>query len=167
MSDKKYIRLSTDIFSSICRFVHSSDYFPTTDRRLGLSARVGYHPDYKRVMVEIEEERPSFVSTTRGEYIETEEANAKLMQKALELADYCQEVAKELLEHAERLREVSKKGEIVNLSQLESIARDESKERRTEPSHEESRAYAKSKSHARGRSTDTPSLSDANLDLFT
>lgn len=167
MSDKKYIRLPIDLFSSISRFIHSSDYFPTLDRRIGLSARIGYHPDYKRVMVEIEEERPSFVSTTRGEYIDIEEANAKLMQRASELADYCQEVAKELLEHAERLREVSKKGEIVNPSQLESIARDESKGGKIETNHEESRAHARSKSHTRVRPTDNPSLLDANLDLFT
>lgn len=171
MSDKKYIRLPTDLFSSISRFVHSSDYFPSSDRRLGLSARIGYHPDYKRVMVEIEEERPSFVSTTRGEYVEVGEVNAKLAQTASELADYCQEVAKELLEHAERLREIGKRGEIVNLAHLESIARDESrgesKGGRIEPNHEESRVHAKSKTHARVRPTDTPSLSDANLDLFT
>lgn len=171
MSDKKYIRLPTDLFSSISRFVHSSDYFPTLDRRIGLSARMGYHPDYKRVMAEIEEERPSFVSTTRGEYVEVEEVNEKLAQRALELADYCQEVAKELLEHAERLREIGKRGEIVNTAHLESIARDESRDEskggRIETNHEESRAPVKSKAHARVRPVDPPLLSDANLDLFT
>lgn len=166
MSDKKYIRLPTDLFSSISRFVHSSDYFPTLDRRIGLSARIGYHPDYKRVMVEIEEERPSFVSTNRGEYVEIDEANEKLSQVALELADYCQEVAKELMEHAERLKEVGRRGEIIKQSQIEAIARDENgAERRVHT--EESRAPVKSKAHAGVRPIETPPLLDANLDLFT
>lgn len=166
MSDKKYIRLPTELFSSISRFIHSSDYFPTVDRRIGLSARIGYHPDYKRVVIEIEEERPSFVSTTRGEYVDIDEANEKLSQVALELADYCQEVAKELVEHAERLREVSRRGEIIKQSQIEAIARDESAGARV--SHaEESCAPVKSKSHARVRPIETPPLLDANLDLFT
>lgn len=165
--DKKYIRLPTELFSSISHFVHSSDYFPGSDRRLGLSARIGYHPDYKRVMVEIEEERPSYVSTTRGEYVEVGEANEKLIQTAGELADYCQEVARELLEHANRLREIGKRGEIVNPSQLELIVRDESKGERIETNHGESRAHVRSKSHARVDRIEPPALSDANLDLFT
>lgn len=165
MSDKKYIRLPTDLFSSISRFIHSSDYFPTLDRRIGLSARIGYHPDYKRIMVEIEEERPSFVSTTRGEYVEIEEANEKLSQVAGELADYCQEVAKELIEHAERLREVNRRGEIIKQSQIEAIAREESAGVRVHT--EESRAPVKSNSHARVGPIETPPLLDANLDLFT
>lgn len=178
MSDKKYIRLPTELFSSIERFVHSSDYFPTSDRRLGLSARIGYHPDYKRIMVEIEEERPSFLSTTRGEYVEVEEANVKLAQTALELAEYCREVAKELLEHAERLREIGKREEIVKSSHLESITQNESKGRRAENSSEESRTQArtqahthvhtraKSNAHARTGHREAELVSDANLDLF-
>lgn len=164
MSDKKYIRLPTDLFSSISRFIHSSDYFPALDRRIGLSARIGYHPDYKRTMVEIEEERPSFVSTTRGEYVEIDEANEKLAQVALELADYCQEVAKELLEHAERLTEISRRDEIIKKSQIEAIARDESG---GESHIEESRAPVKSKAHARANRIEPTPLSSANLDLFT
>lgn len=174
----KYIRLPTELFSSISRFIHSSDYFPTTDRRLGLSARIGYHPDYKRVMVEIEEERPSFISTTRGEYVEVEEANVKIAQTSSELAEYCQEVAKELLEHAERLREIGKREEIVKSSHLESIARDESRGRRIENFSEESRAQAHTQArthvHTRAKSNtcartghrETELVSDANLDLF-
>lgn len=168
MSDKKYIRLPTDLFSSISRFIHSSDYFPTLDRRIGLSARIGYHPDYKRTMIEIEEERPSFVSTTRGEYVDIDEANEKLSQVALELADYCHEVANELLEHAERLREVSRREEVIKQSQIEAIARDGRDENRGERSThtEESRAPAKSKSYAKVSRIE-PALLDANLDLFT
>lgn len=175
MSDKKYIRLPTDLFSSIERFIHSSDYFPTSDRRLGLSACIGYHPDYKRVMVEIEEERPSFLSTTRGEYVEVEEANVKIAQTASELASYCQEVARELLEHAERLREIGRREEVVKSSHLESVAQNETRGRRVENFSEESRAQAhtqaytreKSNTRARVEHRETELVSDANLDLFT
>lgn len=103
----KYIRLPHDLYTSSSRFINSSDYFPSHDRNLGITVRAGYHPHHNRVMVEIDEERPSFVSTSRGEYVSVDQAEDKIRERMVELADYCQKVAEELLEHSRRLRQES------------------------------------------------------------
>lgn len=117
--EPKYIRLPQEIASFISRFENSSDYFPSHDRRIGLSIRAGYHPDYQQTMVEICEERPSFVSTTNGEYTTPSEADENIRSRARNLASYCEIIAQELLEHKERLLKIANtQGDILDLSDL-------------------------------------------------
>lgn len=148
MSDSKYVRLPTDIYSSISRFINSSDYFPTHDRRIGISVRSGYHPEYKQVMIEISEERPSFVSTNRGEYIEIdEETDDKIREKLIELSDYCLKVSDELREHSERLREEAKRETVIDKEKIRELENRESATD-TYSTEEESRAHTRTHTHA-------------------
>lgn len=165
--EPKYIRLPSTLFTSVEPFINSSDYFPSHDRRIGITIRAGYHPDYRRVMVEIDEERPSFVATSRGEYIDVGESQDKIKQRLDELADYCLTVARELQEHADRLKLASKQVEI-DIESVESISKVENKNR-DKVYVDESRPHAYSKRHAmvspprpasRPKSVSTPLATD-------
>lgn len=145
----KYVRLSTDLISSSERFENSSDLFPSRDRLLGVSARIGYHPDYKRVVVEISEDRPSFVTTNRGEYCDIEESGEKYKLACLELASYAEKVARELMEHSNRLRqEANRQVSMLDVDRLRSLEStlDNSY---TIPDESRTPVHAKSKSHTK------------------
>lgn len=107
MNPNSHPRFTNKLFSSLSQFVNSSDLFPTHDRRIGVTVTCGYHPEHKRVMVEIEEELPSFLSTSCGEYVDPGSAESTLRQKCSQMADTCRRQAKELIEHAERLERLA------------------------------------------------------------
>jgi hypothetical protein len=120
MNKNSHPRFTNTLFSSIEPFRNSSDLFPSHDRRIGISASCGYHPEEKCVMVLIEEERPSFVSTSVGEYVQPNEAEAFLRQSISEIAKSCRRTANELLDHAERLEKLTKQNSpILPLSQID------------------------------------------------
>lgn len=71
-------------------------------------------------MVEVEEEQPSFISTSIGEYVSPDTAELTVRQKCRELADMCRSQAKELMEHAERLeRLATQKLPIIDVSKID------------------------------------------------
>lgn len=103
MNPNSHPRFTNILFTSLSQFTNSSSLFPTHDRRIGLTVSCGYHPEHRCVMVEIEEEQPSFISTSIGEYVSPDTAELTVRQKCRELADMCRSQAKELMEHANRL----------------------------------------------------------------
>lgn len=106
MNPNSHPRFTNTIFTSLSQFINSSSLFPTHDRRIGLTVTCGYHPEHKQVMVLVEEEQPSFISTSMGEYVEPDKAESITRQTCSTLAETCRRQAKELIEHAERLEKL-------------------------------------------------------------
>lgn len=120
MNPNSHPRFTNILFASLSQFTNSSSLFPSHDRRIGLTVSCGYHPEHRRVMVEIEEEQPSFISTSVGEYVEPEKAELTVRQKCSELAEMCRRQAKELMEHAERLEGLAtQKHPLIDVSKLD------------------------------------------------
>jgi hypothetical protein len=120
MNPNSHPRFTNTLFTSVSPFINSSDLFPTHDRRIGLTVSCGYHPEHKRVMVLIEEEQPSFISTSVGEYVNPESAELTIRQTCSQLADSCRRQAKELIEHAERLERLAKQNlPLIDTSKLD------------------------------------------------
>jgi hypothetical protein len=120
MNPNSHPRFTNTLFTSVSPFVNSSDLFPTHDRRIGLTVSCGYHPEHKRVMVLVEEEQPSFLSTSIGEYVNPDSVESTVRQTCSQLADSCRRQAKELIEHAERLERLAKqKQPLIVISKLD------------------------------------------------
>lgn len=111
MNPNSHPRFTNTLFTSLSQFTNSSSLFPTHDRRIGLTVTCGYHPEHKQVMVLVEEEQPSFISTSVGEYVEPGEAEVTVRKTCSTLAETCRRQAKELLEHAERLERLAKQSQ--------------------------------------------------------
>lgn len=107
MNPNSHPKFTNVLFTSISQFVNSSSLFPTHDRRIGLTVTCGYHPEHKRVMVLVEEEQASFLSTSVGEYIEPDKAESVVRRTCSTIAETCRKQAKELIEHAERLERLA------------------------------------------------------------
>lgn len=106
MNPNSHPKFTNTLFASTSQFVNSSNLFPSHDRRIGLTVTCGYHPEAKRVMVLIEDEQPSFISSQTGEYIEPDKAESMVRQKLSSLVETCRRQAKELMEHANRLESI-------------------------------------------------------------
>ena len=119
-NDHSHPRFTNVLFTSVSPFVNSSSLFPTHDRRIGIVVTCGYHPEEKCVMVLLEEEQPSFISTSVGEYFEPEKVEIITRQKCSELAETCRKQAKELMEHANRLQTLAtQKQPLIDISRID------------------------------------------------
>ena len=103
MNPNSHPKFKNTLFVSTSPFVNSSDLFPRSDRQIGLTVSCGYHPEEKHVMVLVEDEQPSFISSQTGEYVEPDKAETLTRQKLSQLVETCRRQAKELTEHANRL----------------------------------------------------------------
>lgn len=102
------------LFSSVEQFTNSSDLYPTHDRQIGIAIGINSSGS-----IQIEEEYPSFLSSTRGEIVDLEDVDDRLREKCKELSSNCRAIAKELITHAKRLEEVAnRKDPIINNEQL-------------------------------------------------
>ena len=120
MNPNSHPRFTNVLFTSISPFVNSSSLFPSHDRRIGLTVTCGYHPEHKRVMVLVEEEQPSFLSTNIGEYIEPNEAESTIRKSCRAVADTCHKQAAELIQHAERLEKLANQNlPIIDVSKID------------------------------------------------
>lgn len=106
MNPNSHPKFTQTLLTSTSQFVNSSNLFPSHDRRIGLTVTCGYHPEAKRVMVLIEDEQPSFISSQTGEYVEPDKAESMVHQKLSQLVETCRRQAKELIEHANRLEKL-------------------------------------------------------------
>ncbi len=106
MNPNSHPKFTNTLFASTSPFVNSSNLFPSHDRRIGLTVTCGYHPEAKRVMVLVEDEQPSFISSQTGEYIEPDKVEGFVRQKLSQLVETCRRQAKELTEHANRLEKL-------------------------------------------------------------
>lgn len=106
MNPNSHPKFTNTLFASTSQFVNSSNLFPSHDRRIGLTVTCGYHPEAKCVMVLIEDEQPSFISSQTGEYVEPDKAESMVRQKLSQLVETCRRQAKELMEHANRLEKL-------------------------------------------------------------
>ncbi len=167
----KYLRLPVSLFTSVEKFINSSEFFPTHDRRIGISIRAGYHPEYHQNMVEIDEERPSFISTNRGEYVTIDLAEEKVKERILELAEYCLKVSEELKEHSNRLIQILEtcsgdNSTILDMEKIREMERNETRDKDSfsqldyvDPIHSSSspsrshRSESRTHPHARASST--------------
>lgn len=107
MNPNSHPKFTNVIFSSLFPFTNSSSLFPTHDRRIGLTISCGYHPEEKQVMVLIEEELPSFISTSCGEYVEPDDCEETVRTSCRKIAQVCRRQAQELVQHAERLEKLA------------------------------------------------------------
>lgn len=120
LNPNSHPRFTNTIFSSLSQFINSSDLFPTHDRRIGLIVTCGYHPEHDRVMVLIEEELPSFISTSCGEYIDPDQCEEETRNSCQKIAESCRRQAQELLQHAERLEKLATKNSpIIDVSKID------------------------------------------------
>lgn len=120
MNPNSHPKFTNTLFSSVSQFVNSSSLFPTHDRRIGLTVTCGYHPEHKRVMVLVEEEQPSFLSTSVGEYIDPDKAESTVRQTCSQVAESCRRQAQELIEHATRLeRLATQKQPIIDVAKVD------------------------------------------------
>lgn len=137
MNPNSHPRFTNVLFTSLSQFINSSSLFPTHDRRIGLTVSCGYHPEHRRVMVQVEEEQPSFISTSTGEYVEPDKVESTLRQKCSQLAATCRLQAQELLQHAERLEKLAKQ----NLPIIDTSKLDKDSDHRIVSSQEKTEKY--------------------------
>lgn len=123
MNPNSHPKFTNTLFASTSPFVNSSNLFPRSDRRIGLTVSCGYHPEAKRVMVLIEDEQPSFISSQTGEYTEPDKAEDLTRQKLSSLIETCRRQAKELTEHANRLEKLYKQNlPLIDVSKIDTDA---------------------------------------------
>lgn len=123
MNPNSHPKFTNTLFTSTSQFVNSSNLFPSHDRRIGLTVTCGYHPEAKRVMVLIEDEQPSFISSQTGEYVEPDKAESMVRQKLSSLVETCRRQAKELMEHANRLEKLQmQNSSLIDASKIDTDA---------------------------------------------
>lgn len=113
-------KFTNTIFTSVQPFRNSSSLFPSHDRRIGITISSGYHPESHCVMVLVEEEQPSFISTQLGEYVEPSECESFTLKKISQIAESCRRQSSELIEHAERLEKlINQNSPIIDMSKID------------------------------------------------